>query len=76
MLDFGSSISELILSSDHDTVTSPSETVATIPGLLPVELDGEDKGVKGVIPNIREESLLSSRDRGVDKSGIVLRSGM
>jgi hypothetical protein len=34
-----------------------------------------ESGLKGVIPTARGESL-SSRDRGMDNSGIVLTSGM
>lgn len=61
---------------DHDTVTSPSETVGIIPGLSSVSLVSLDiVGMKGVIPNASGESL-SSRDRGMDKSGIVVTSGM
>jgi len=76
-LESGSSFSELILftSTDHDTVTSPSETVVILPGLSSVSLSLDFIGVKGVIPNACEESL-SIRDRGMDKSGIVVTSGM
>ena len=64
-------MSELILYADHDTVTFPSEAVVITPGLS--SISSLDIGVNGVMPST---VFLSSRDRGVEKSGIVLTSGM
>jgi hypothetical protein len=58
--------------------SSPSEAVVVVTlvhGLsFSVSVVSQDMSVKGV-HTAREESL-SSRDRGVDRSGIVLTSGM
>jgi hypothetical protein len=71
-LEFGSCISELIPTSDHDTVTSPSGAAVFTRGLSSAS---QDVSTKGVMPAAWGE-LLSTRDRGVDKSGVVLTSGM
>ena len=69
--DFGSRISEFSLVSDHDTVTSPSDAVVITLSSSSASLR---VSTKGVMPTAWGDCL-STRDRGVDRSGTVATSG-
>lgn len=69
--DFGSRISDFSLVSDHDTGTSPSDAVVITLCSSSASLR---VSTKGVMPTAWGDCL-STRDRGVDRSGTVATSG-